>query len=669
MSDDGLIGHEIKRYKILEQLGEGGMATVYRAYDTRLERDVAIKVIRREVFTPVEMEMLLKRFEREAKSLAGLSHPNIVPVIDYGDFEGAPFLVMIYVPGGTLKDLLGKPIPWRDAIQQILPIARALEYVHDRDIINRDVKPSNILLTEDGEPLLTDFGLVKLFEDQGKDVTNITGTGTGLGTPDYMAPEQWTGEATAQSDLYSLGVVLYEMITGHRPYTADTPAGILLKQANEPLPLPKTYVPDLPIDVESVMLKALAKDPKFRYADMHVFTDELEKLLVGKKVSASTVKVERLREQMTGEAERQPAPTTPTPIPSAPAITPSTHPSYVPPPTPTPVPAPRKRRNLVLPAILTALIGGAILLCGFGGWYLYNNPEIFSAGFGVNPDMQVAASPTVIIHYQTATPPPDEIQPTATSTAMPSPSPEPALPDEITDDKGVPMRLVPAGEFTMGSDDSIDIGSQPAHPVDLDAFYIDKFEVTNEMYAACVDTDVCRRPRQPGSITRPVYFTNPNYANHPVIYLDWWMANAYCKWRGARLPTEAEWEKAARGMEGRIYPWESQERECYNSNLAGCVEDTTPVDEYKQGRSPYGVYDMSGNVWEWTSSLFLPYPYDPDDGRENPTGTDKRVTRGGSFHMFGVKSGTARSDTRFELDPSYYGAYVGVRCARDAETK
>ena len=210
----GLIGRTLGRYQILELLGAGGMATVYKADDARLERQVAIKVIRREVFSPDEMDMILKRFEREAKSVAGLSHPNIVGVIDYGEFEGAPYLVMEYLPGGTLKDRLGQPIPWQDAIRLLLPIARALEYVHARNIINRDIKPSNILMTENGEPMLTDFGLVKIFGEEKKDATTITSSGTGLGTPDYMAPEQWTGEATAQSDLYSLGVVLYEMITG-----------------------------------------------------------------------------------------------------------------------------------------------------------------------------------------------------------------------------------------------------------------------------------------------------------------------------------------------------------------------------------------------------------------------------------------------------------------------
>src|SRR5688572_7718121 len=295
----GFIGQNLGRYQILERLGEGGMATVYKAYDTRLEREVAIKVIRRDAFPPEQMDMLLKRFERESKSLAKLSHPNIVGVMDYGEFEGSPYLVMEYLSGGTLREKLGKPLPWREAVQMILPIAQALEYVHDRNIINRDIKPSNVLMTDKGQPMLTDFGLVKIFGDEVKESTNLTSSGAGLGTPDYMAPEQWTGETTSQSDLYSLGVVIYEMITGYRPYIADTPAGVLLKQATEPLPLPKKYISDLPQNVEAVLLKVLAKQPKDRYPDMHTFVDELQNLLAGKHVLATLTKTETLREQMT----------------------------------------------------------------------------------------------------------------------------------------------------------------------------------------------------------------------------------------------------------------------------------------------------------------------------------------------------------------------------------
>ncbi len=280
------------------------MATVFKAYDTRLEREVAIKIIRHDAFPPNQLTMMLKRFEREAKALAGLSHPNIVGVIDYGEYEGLPYLVMVYLSGGTFRDRIARPMPWRNAVRLLIPVAHALEYTHEHNIIHRDIKPSNILMTETGQPMLTDFGLVKIFEE--KEVTNLTASGSGLGTPDYMAPEQWTGEATALSDLYSLGVVLYEMITARRPYASDTPAGILLKQINEPLPHPTQYVPDLPQDVASVLLRSLAANQDDRYPDMHSFTDALQDLLDNKEVSTTSTKTKVLQEQLSGRADGQP---------------------------------------------------------------------------------------------------------------------------------------------------------------------------------------------------------------------------------------------------------------------------------------------------------------------------------------------------------------------------
>jgi branched-chain amino acid transport system substrate-binding protein len=271
-----LIGQSFGRYHILQQLGEGGMATVYRAYDTRLDADVAVKVIRRSAFAPDQLEQVLKRFEREAKSLAKLSHANIVGIIDYGDYEGAPYLVMEYLPGGTLKDKLGQPIPSRDAARLLLPIARALDFAHRKGMAHRDVKPSNILITADGDPMLTDFGIAKILEAQ--EGATLTGTGVGIGTPEYMAPEQWTGQAGPSSDIYSLGVVFYEMLTGRKPYTADTPAAVLLKQASDPLPDPRTLVPDLPDQAERVLLRALAKKPEDRFASMAEFATALENL-------------------------------------------------------------------------------------------------------------------------------------------------------------------------------------------------------------------------------------------------------------------------------------------------------------------------------------------------------------------------------------------------------
>ena len=630
-----LIGKSIGRYQILEQIGKGGMATVYKAYDTRLERDVAVKVIRREAFLPEDMEMLLKRFDREAKLLAGLSHPNIVGVMDFGEFEGAPYLVMEYLPGGTLKDRLGSPMPWRDAIKLLLPIANALEYVHDRNYINRDIKPSNVLMTEKGQPMLTDFGLLKVFGDKDKDATSLTATGVGIGTPDYMAPEQWTGEATALSDMYSLGVVLYEMITGRRPYVADTPAAILIKQANEPLPLPKSYIPDLPSDVEAVLLKTLAKDPAHRYPDVKTFIRELQNLLEGKQTTASTIGTQKLRQQMTGR------------YPKAKKTA-----------------AGQAGRKWVVPVLIIAVIGmiGVVAVSG-GYWYLSSNSV--GPAPALTSTQQILASPTLTAPDPTEAPP-TESAPTEVPPVETAPPTEAALPPEIRDDKNVKMILIPAGEFTMGSDNSGDVSTIPGHTVYVEAFYMDQFEVTNEMYDACSYAIECIKPRQTNSATRNPYFSNPVFANFPVIHINWKMAKAYCEWRGARLPTEAEWEKAARGTDERIYPWGTDDPDCGLANFAGCIGDTAEVDQYETGLSPYGLYGMAGNVWEWTSTLASNYPYDATDGREDPDKAGKRIARGGSWNP-SVNSGNISTVTRFEVDPGHYGPYVGLRCVRSAE--
>jgi serine/threonine protein kinase len=280
-----LTGKSIGRYHILEPLGQGGMATVYKAYDTRLEREVALKIIRTEMFGSAVLENLLKRFEREAKSLAKLIHPNIVSIIDYGEYEGSPYLVEPYLAGGTLQQRLGQPMPWQEAARQLLPVARALQYAHDQGIIHRDVKPSNILITPSGELMLSDFGIAKILDVEAGQT--LTGTGVGIGTPEYMAPEQWVGKVTPQSDIYSLGVVFYEMVTGRKPYTADTPAAVLLKQNKDPLPRPTQFVPGLPEDVEKFLLKSLAKRPEYRYRDMAFFAQTLEGLLSGRSIPAA----------------------------------------------------------------------------------------------------------------------------------------------------------------------------------------------------------------------------------------------------------------------------------------------------------------------------------------------------------------------------------------------
>jgi eukaryotic-like serine/threonine-protein kinase len=233
----------------------------------------------------------------------------------------------------------------------------------------------------------------------------------------------------------------------------------------------------------------------------------------------------------------------------------------------------------------------------------------------------------------------------------------------ISDKDGMTLVFVPAGEFTMGSEIFDD--EKPIHTVYLHAFWIDQTEVTVHMYSICVEAGICAKPENISSSTRPRYYGNPDFDNYPVIYVSWNMAKTYCEWAGRRLPTEAEWEKAARGTDGRTYPW-GEEINCSLANYwgkeNGCVGDTTRVGSYLNGASVYGTFDMAGNVWEWVSSLYRPYPYDPTDGRENLDSSDPRVARGGSWFI----NTTVHSAMRSRNKNKSGSEIVGFRCAMSA---
>lgn len=275
-----LSGKTLGRYRLIEKLGEGGMAIVYKALDARLGTEVAVKVIRMEKLTEDTRDRTLKRFEREAKLLARLTHPNIVKVTDFGEFEGKPYLVMEYLAGGTLKQKMGNPMPWQEAVQLLLPIAEALSYAHSQNMIHRDVKPANILFRQSGQPMLADFGIAKIDLDETLDLTS---TSAAVGTPEYMAPEQATAKyVDHRADVYSLGVVLFEMVTGRKPFIADTPMAVLIKHATETLPNPTKFSPKLPKEVEKIILKALEKQPEKRFQQMTNLTSAFKRLLDGK---------------------------------------------------------------------------------------------------------------------------------------------------------------------------------------------------------------------------------------------------------------------------------------------------------------------------------------------------------------------------------------------------
>ena len=274
-----------------------------------------------------------------------------------------------------------------------------------------------------------------------------------------------------------------------------------------------------------------------------------------------------------------------------------------------------------------------------------------------------SAVATATIQTSTATSTPS---PTATVTSTPVPSATP-YPSAIRDDKNVEMVLIPAGTFVMGSDTG-ESDEKPAHTVYMDAYYIDKFEVSNEQYELCVQLNVCRRPIDFSSYQRLSYFGHPLFANYPVVNVTYEMARAYCEdWRGARLPTEAEWEKAARGSKAPTFPW-GEEISCqfanYRDKACERVRDTAPVSSFANGTSEYGVYNMAGNVWEWVKDWYSPAFY-LNSPAENPTGPAHAVVgiyyikRGGSFQDAPQK---LRSTNREKNDPTNYGSNLGFRC-------
>ncbi len=632
-----LVGQEVAgRYRILEPLGQGGMAIVYKAHDARLDRQVAIKFIRSGSLNKQNAEKLRRRFEREAKALAKFSHPSIVKVYDYGEFQGDPFLVMEYLPGGTLKSRAGKPIPYAEAAAILAPVGRALAYAHQREVIHRDVKPGNILFSETNEGILTDFGIAKILEAE--DGTALTGTGVGIGTPEYMAPEQATGQVVdTRVDVYALGIVLYELVTGRKPFTGDTPVAVLLKHVQEPIPSARQFIPDLPEEFMHVLNKALAKNPNERYADMAAFAEDLQRLASGVTQKYSAVPAENNTAEMPQSLVTK-SPSSPS-LPAVARIRTDSHPA-IPIAAPT---RPQSKRKWLVPLII--VIG--ILIVGVFGMVLLTGILLLSPTNNTNGSGS-----------QLMTPLAGRVYPEAGATLI------------YPKDDSV-MVFIPDGEFKLGSlpdDPDSSVDEYPQHPVYLSAYWIDRTEVTNAAFQKFVEasgykTDaekagtsrLYQEKNQDWELTQGVDWRHPQGLESnitgleklPVVHVSWNDAKAYCEWAGKRLPSEAEWEKAARGTDLRKYAWGNQPPA---GNLANFADQNIPLDEadktindgqkfsasvgsYPDGASPYGLLDVAGNVWEWVmdtydKDYYLNAPY------ANPINTSDgttRVLRGGSW--------------------------------------
>lgn len=667
-----LVGRTLGQYQILQELGRGGMATVYKAYQPSLGRYVAIKVL-----PPyhAEAETFIARFIREARAVARLEHPHILPIYDFGREGDLSYIVTKYVEGGTLKDQLGQPFDLRRAASIISQVASALDYAHDQGIVHRDVKPSNILLDRDEWVLLTDFGLAKMAGASAR----ITGSGVGIGTPAYMSPEQGQGlDVDRRSDVYSLGVILYEMLTGRTPYEANSPLSVMVQHITKPLPSPREVNPNIPVAVERVILKALVKDPAYRYTRAGDLAAALEDA-VAKSEEAPTV----------------------TPLPAAEAKSP---PVAIPHPSgemvhgaPSATEPPERlkaysRWNRIAAAAiaLVTILVLAVAVCFAAQVFIRLTSTTPTPTFTVAQAltataqaMGVTAPPTPMstagLPTDTPTPSPTAIPTTATPTNTPiptdtstptmTPSPTatltPVPPAEpaagtIKVFGDAEMVYIPSGKFIMGSD-SGDPNEAPAHTVYLDGFWIDRTEVTNAAFQKCVEAGACSQPLN-SSNTRNNYYNNPAFADYPVIYMNHYDAEGYCRWAGKRLPTEAEWEKAARGTDSRTWPW----GDTFDRNKLGLGpgNDTARVGSNPAGASPYGVLDMAGNVLEWVADWYSSdyYTQSPEHNPQGPATGVENVLRGGRWWDVEYD---LRITKRWHLGSNERNPALGFRCARD----
>ena len=560
-------------------------------------------------------------FRAEARRLSRLKHEGLPEIFDHFALDDVgQYLVSEFIPGVTLQALLDQygPLPSDLIILYLQDVSVILNHIHEKGQLHLNIKPANIRVTPAGKVYLVDTGL--------------PGLGIPPGNSGYAAPEQQKQQAaSASSDIYSLGATLYTLLTNQVP-----PDGLRRESGLAELKSAREINPDVEPYLSLVANRAMDVRADVRYETAIEFANALNR-----PVGHSIYHGDNLRRTETALYGQLPKPKQPV----------------------------QRRRQIELRTIL-GLLGLILFFSGLVAGYFYaNRPETLPVG---NETNATATFQSQVVAAITAIASPDPPTPT------PSPLPT-ATPSPIENETGSRMLYVPGGVFRMGNDDG-ERNEQPSHLVVLEPYFIDETEVTNGEYKACVGDGSCLQPARLTASYHPVYYSSAEYDDYPVIFVDWAMADAFCEWRGARLPTEAEWERAA-GFDPvefarTLYPWgENFNGVLLNYCDANCAQewrdaqfddgyqDTAPVRSFPDGRSPIGAYDMLGNVMEWVADWYGP-DYYAESAERNPLGPpegEAKVIRGGSW----FSRNEVTIATRGSFVPEVSRANLGFRCAMD----
>jgi formylglycine-generating enzyme required for sulfatase activity len=563
------------RYQIESLLGHGGMSTVYQASDPNLHRTVAVKLIHPHLSSDPQF---VRRFEQEAAAVAQLRHPNIIQVYDFDHDDGIYYMVLEYVPGETLQakltalNVARQSMPLAEIVQIMASICDAVAYAHQQNMIHRDLKPANVMLNPQGQAILMDFGVAKMLGE-----AQHTATGAVVGTALYMSPEQARGERPDErSDIYSLGVMLYEMITGAPPFRADSAVSLMMQHVTQPVPDIRQINQDVPDLLVAVTKKALAKSSTDRYrtaSDMAMALRAID--LPGRagvmQPGKSNLSDSTIYEPVAARSSSD-------------------------------IVQPARKRN-PLPWILAAVTALVLVALAAGLIFWFTRPSL--------PDLGQAT-------------------PAPANATLPANA---ALPSSEK------MIRIGAGTYTVGRD-APGQNYAPPQQVTLPEFWIDQYEVSNIQYAQFLTETKNSAPANwlEGKIPA-------DQEEFPVQGVSWDMAAAYCQWANKRLPSEADWEVAARGPEGRLYPW-GDDPKAVELPRSGVYQ----VGSKPTNQSAFGVFDMAGNVWEWVGDTYAPV-----------VKQGNRVLRGGENGLL--------KDMAYRLEgPPAQESIIktaGIRCAAD----